>query len=96
MQFHKDKRSPGQKHLKYRYNIGTFVDKYREVKDKYDRYYYRSDKAENMIKKILKDRELKKLRYGEIAYQKFMQKNKYDNADSCGFWREAVLLNKEG
>lgn len=87
---------PSKKYLKYRYNIGTFVNRFREEKDKYIRYYYRTDRAENMIRKILKDRDFKKSRYGEVAYQKFMQKNKYDNADLCGFWRKAVLLNKEG
>ncbi|MCI8372461.1 MAG: hypothetical protein HFI75_08700 [Lachnospiraceae bacterium] len=84
---------PGKKHLKYRYNIGSFVKEYQEEKDKYDRYYYRIDKAENMIKKIIKDRDFKKSRYGESGYKALMQKNKRDNAAASGFWSKAVLLN---
>ena len=51
---------PGKKHLKYRYNIGPNITEYKEVKDRFPRYYYRADKLNNLIKKILKDRDLKK------------------------------------
>lgn len=84
---------PGKKHLKYRYNIGSFVKEYREEKDKYDRYYYQIDKADNMVKKIIKDRDFKKTRYGENGYMALMQKNKKENAAAYGFWSKAVLLN---
>ena len=84
----------GKKHLKYRYNIGPFVKEFRTEKDKYDRFYYRADKAKNMLKRIIEDREFKKARYGESGYRKLMQKNKSDNANSPGFWKKAVLLNK--
>ena len=40
----------GKKHLKYRYNIGPFVEEYSMEKDKFDRFYYRADKAKNMIR----------------------------------------------
>ena len=83
----------GKRYLKYRYNIGSFVKEYREEKDKYDRYYYRIDKAENMIKKIIKDRDFKKSRYGESGYKAFMEKNKHDKSGTAGFWKEAVLLD---
>lgn len=84
---------PGKKYLKYRYNIGSFVKEYREEKDNYDRYYYRIDKAENMIKRIIKDRDFKKSRYGERGYRALMQKSKRENAGTSGFWSKAVLLN---
>lgn len=84
---------PGKKYLKYRYNIGPFIDGYRKEKDKFDRFYYRADKYENMVKKIIKDREFKKSRYGEDGYRKFMQKNRNEKAGSLGFWKEAVTLN---
>ena len=73
---------PGKRYLKYRYNIGPFVKEFRTEKDK------------NMLKRIIEDREFKKARYGESGYRKLMQKNKSDNANSPGFWKKAVLLNK--
>lgn len=82
---------PGKKYLKYRYNIGTFVKEYR--KEKFDRFYYRSDKSKNMIKKIIEDREAKKLRYGESGYRRLMEKSKSENTGTLGFWSKAVLLN---
>jgi len=84
---------PGKKYLKYRYNIGTFVKEYRKEKDKFDRFYYRSDKSKNMIKKIIEDREAKKLRYGESGYRRLMEKSKSENTGTLGFWSKAVLLN---
>lgn len=85
---------PGKKYLKYRYNIGSFVKEYHKEKDKFDRFYYRSDKSKNMIKKIIEDREVKKSRYGEDGYKKLMRKSKSENAGTHGFWSKAVLLNQ--
>ena len=85
---------PGKKHLKYRYNIGTFVTGYREEKDRYPRLYYQPEKARNLVRRILRDREGKLARYGPDGYRRLMQKNRQDNAGSRGFWREAVLLGE--
>ena len=87
----------GKKHLKYRYNIGPFIDELREVKDKYDRFYYPADRMEDMISKIVEEREFKLSRFGCESYAGYMLKNKRDKAGSLGFWKEAVLLNgREG
>ena len=86
----------GKKHLKYKYNIGSYVDRFIEVKDRTTRIYYRSSRAENMIKRIVKDRDFKKSWYGESQYKRFMEKSRIENANAPGFWSEAVLLNKEG
>lgn len=87
---------PGKKYLKYRYNIGSFIKEFRMEKDKFDRFYYQSDKSANMIKKIIKDREAKKTKYGEFGYKRLMKKNRDENIGNLGFWSKAVLLNKEG
>lgn len=87
----------GKKHLKYRYNIGPYIDGFHVVEDKYDLFYYRADEMEDMIAKIMEDRELKLSLYGCESYAGYMLKNKNDKAGSPGFWREAVLLNgREG
>ena len=83
----------GKKHLKYRYNIGPFIDEFKEVKDKYDRFYYPVDRMGDMISKIVEDRELKLSRYGCESYAGYMLKNKRDKSGSPGFWRESILLN---
>ena len=83
----------GKKHLKYRYNIGPYINAFYVVKDKYDRFYYPADGLEDMIAQIIEDRELKLSRYGYERYAGYMLKNKRDKAGSLGFWREAVLLD---
>ena len=82
----------GKKHLKYRYNIGSYIDEFHVAKDKYDRFYYPADKMEDMIAQIMEDREIKLSQYGYESYAGYMVKNKRDKSDSPGFWREAVLL----
>ena len=87
----------GKKHLKYRYNIGPYINVFHVVKDKYDRFYYPADGLEDMIAQIIDDREIKLSRYGCESYAEYMLKNKRDKAGSPGFWKEAVLLNgREG
>ena len=87
----------GKKHLKYRYNIGPYIDGFHVVKDKYDLFYYPADELEDMIVKIMEDRELKLSQFGCESYAGYMLKNKNDKAGAPGFWRKAVLLNgKEG
>lgn len=47
----------GKKHLKYRYNIGPFIEKTERKKDKFDRFYYPVDKMNNLVRKILADKK---------------------------------------
>lgn len=86
---------PGKKYLKYRYNIGTYVEKYQKTYDGYKRYYYRADKAKNLVKKILDDRKEKIDRYGKDRYESYMRKNIRDNSGNVGFWRQAKLITME-
>lgn len=83
----------GKKHLKYRYNIGPFITEYKYKRDKFPRFYYREDKVQNLIKKIMQDKAEKIERYGDDNYQKFMERNRIDNSDSKGFWKSAKIIN---
>lgn len=85
---------PGKKYLKYRYNIGPYVKNFHKVQDKYIRYYYRQDKAKNLIKKILEDRKQKQEQYGKDNYQRFMEKNRLNNFRNAGFWRNVYLVKE--
>ena len=84
---------PGKKYLKYRYNIGPHITEHKAVKDKFPRYYYRADKAKNLVRKILEDRAEKKERYGESMYQKYMEDNARNNSENAGFWKKARIVN---
>lgn len=78
---------PGKKHLKYRYNIGPFITEYKQVKDKWPRFYYKSTKT--LIKKIIADRKEKQNKYGIGRYLDFMSRNKHDKSNNKGFWTQA-------
>ena len=82
----------GKKHLKYRYNIGPFVQHRKQVKDGFDRFYIPVGDMSELIRQILFDRDAKERLYGKSAYQAFMRKNEAHNADSKGFWSKAYLV----
>lgn len=84
---------PGKKYLKYRYNIGPFVTEFRKDKDKFDRYYYRADRAKKLISRILDDRKAKIDRYGLESYKGFMSENSVSNRGKSGFWSQAYEVN---
>ena len=44
-----------------------------------------SDKANQLIKRILRDREGKIRYYGMTRYQKFMKANQYENSEKKNF-----------
>ena len=84
---------PGKRYLKYRYNIGSFVKKYRyENKRGLPRLYFRQDQVEILIEQILRDRKSKIKRYGADRYQGFMKENKVKNRNLKGFWRKSRIV----
>lgn len=84
----------GKQHLKYRYNIGSFVKCFSKEKDKYDRFYYRDDKVDNLIKKVISDKKQKLEQYGKEKYECFMRRNQNENLDKSGFWKQAYLVKE--
>lgn len=60
---------------RYRYNIGPYVKHFRVEQGRYDRYYYQDKRAEELARRILKDRKKLLRRYGR-NYKKFMAMNK--------------------
>ena len=85
----------GKKYLKYRYNIGQFVSKFAIVKDRYERFYYRADKSDELVKKVISDRNQKIEQYGETRYKELMLKNQSQNSGMAGFWKSAHVVVKE-
>lgn len=60
---------------RYRYNIGPYVKHFGVEQGRYDRYYYQDKRAEELARRILKDRKKLLRRYGR-NYKKFMAMNK--------------------
>lgn len=84
---------PGKGYLKYRYNIGGYIKKFKE---KNNMVFYPSDKSKNLVRRILKDREIKIQRYGKEQYRHYMKKNLDENKNHKGFWKQARLITDFG
>ena len=64
----------GKKKYKYRYNVMNDLERdYSEVDGGYERFYYRPKHIKKLVKKIVKDKELKLTRYGQANYLKYME-----------------------
>jgi hypothetical protein len=64
---------PGYKHLKYRYNIGSWIKAGKHEGGKYPRHYYQTKNAEKMIDRILADRDARIEFYGQDGYLGLME-----------------------
>lgn len=85
----------GKRYLKYRYNIGSHIPKYRMAHDRYDRYYYPACQVAALIRKIEEDRQQKIKRYGPQRYKHMMEENLKEHQNAPGFWKKARLVGKE-
>ena len=85
----------GKRYLKYRYNIGSHIPKYRMAHDRYERYYYPACQVTVLIRKIEEDRKQKIKRYGPQKYKHMMEKNLKEHKNAPGFWKQARLVRKE-
>lgn len=81
----------GKRYLKYRYNL-ILNGSVQLLQDKYPRYYYNQHSVQGMIKRIISDRDQKIEKYGQVAYNNFMQQNNQQSADKKGFWTQAKLV----
>lgn len=64
-----------------------------QTQDTYPRYYYNQYSVNDMINKIILDREQKVEKYGQISYDKFMRENSNKHStDKKGFWTQAKLV----
>lgn len=80
----------GKKHLQYRYNLLSNYSGMEKQKspEGWDRYYYHLGNARKMIKDIIREKETKIKRYGEVQYKKYMDSNYTDNKHNQGFWSQ--------
>ncbi len=81
----------GKKYLKYRYNL-IWNGEIKQTQDTYPRYYYNQNSINDMINKIILDRNQKVEKYGQASYNNFMRTNNKQSTDKKGFWAQAKLI----
>lgn len=86
----------GKKHLKYRYNIGTFVKKFRSVHDMYRRYYFTVDEVDRLVKFVKYDRvhQIDVLGGSEAYKEQVRMFRKRGEAMTEGFWTKCWEVEK--
>lgn len=62
------------------------------TEDTYPRFYYNQYSINDMINKIILDRNQKVEKYGQVSYNKFMRDNNQQSANKKGFWAQAKLV----
>ena len=86
---------PGYKHLRYRYNIGTWIKEGRHEGGKYPRHYYQTKNAPKMVKRILADRDAMIAKHGEDGYRALMEQGKRRAAYAkSGFFSHCRLVGE--
>ena len=60
---------------RYRYNIGPYIKHFKVEHGRYDRYYYQDKRANELARRILKDRRTLQRKYGR-NYRRYMNTNK--------------------
>lgn len=82
----------GKKHLKYRYNIGSWIKEGRHegVNGKYPRHYYQAKHADRLVKRAVADREERIEKRGEDGYRSLVDLGREQAASArSGFWPQA-------
>lgn len=88
----------GKGHLKFRYNIGTFVKKFRSVHDMHRRYYFTVDEVDRLVRFVKCDRARAidvlggRKAYGEQV-QRFRERGE---AMTEGFWTKCREVAGDG
>lgn len=80
----------GFPHLKYRYNIGTWISHPMEVEDTYPLFYWPADQVAEMVAKCMADRDARIEWSGRGGYEEIIGKKKREaRRAKSGFWANA-------
>lgn len=88
----------GKKHLKYRYNIGSYVRKFRSVHDMHRRYYFTVDEVDRLVNFVKYDR-VRQIHVlgGRKAYKEQVQRfRERGEAMTEGFWTKCWEVARDG
>lgn len=88
----------GKKHLKYRYNIGSYVRKFRSVHDMHRRYYFTVDEVDRLVNFVKYDRVHQiDVLGGRKAYKEQVQRfRERGEAMTEGFWTKCWEVARDG
>lgn len=82
----------GKGYLKYRYNIGSDIQKTQKKQDTFPRYYYPLSESNALMEQILRDRAEKQKKYGKTKYQTYIKENERKHKQDAGFWSQAYRV----
>lgn len=81
---------PGHQHVKYRYNIGPWIETYMETEDTYPRFYWPESEADELVAKCVADRDTRVSWSGDGGYAQIVErKRKEAKKAKTGFWTHA-------
>lgn len=88
----------GKRHLKFRYNIGTFVKRFRSVNDMHRRYYFTVDEVDRLVKFVRYDRARAiDVLGGRKAYEERVRRfRERGEAMTEGFWTKCREVSGDG
>lgn len=88
----------GKKHLKYRYNIGTFVKKFHKTHDMYVRFYFTAGEADRLVNFVKYDRihQMDVLGGAEAYAKQVSLFRKRGAATRKGFWTKCREVTRDG
>lgn len=85
----------GYMHIKYRYNIGTWIEEPMQTEDTLLRFFYPVDQAERLICRCIEDRDARERWLGTDGYRKVKDKKKREARRSeSGFWVHARKVKR--
>lgn len=86
----------GYPHLRYRYNIGTWIEAYMETVDTYPRFYWPASQARHLVAKCVADRDARISWSGKGGYQQIIDKKKREaRRAKTGFWKHARKVKRK-
>ena len=86
----------GFPHLKYRYNIGTWVECYMETEETYPRFYWPASQARHLVARCVADREARVGWSGQGGYEQISEKKRREaRRAKTGFWTHARKVKRK-
>lgn len=86
---------PGHMHVKYRYNIGTWIESRMETEETYPRFYWPAGEADDLVAKCAADRDARIGWSGKGGYEQIVARKKREAKKArAGFWAHARKVRR--
>lgn len=83
---------PGKPYLRYRYNIGSYINVSFEASGEPIRFYYNIFDYNLLLDRIICDKNVKLEVYGKDRYNRIVQTMQGLRENQKGFWKNATLI----